>query len=125
MANYLTFDKVMEEMNVDDSDWGDSDDDLIQDELDGRLDNQSRQHLEEKAVRHVSRHQLSVYRVDIFLGKVRRRFSVAFARKERGRYMAARTVALSLQCHFVPLPASVFFTQNKKFLENNSHHLER
>ena len=43
MANYLTFDKVMEEMNVDDSDWGDSDDDLIQDELDCRLDNQSRQ----------------------------------------------------------------------------------
>ena len=43
MANYLTFDKVMEEMNVDDSDWDDSDDDLIQDELDGRLDNQSRQ----------------------------------------------------------------------------------
>ena len=43
MANYLTFDNVMEEMNVDDSDWGDSDDDLIQDELDGRLDNQSRQ----------------------------------------------------------------------------------
>ena len=43
MASYLTFDKVIEEMNVDDSDWGDSDDDLIQDELDGRLDNQSRQ----------------------------------------------------------------------------------
>ena len=43
MANYLTFDKVMEEMNDDDSDWGDSDDDLIQDELDGRLDNQSRE----------------------------------------------------------------------------------
>ena len=43
MANYLTFEKVMEEMNVDNSDWGDSDDDLIPDELDGRLDNYSRQ----------------------------------------------------------------------------------
>ena len=37
----------MEETNVDDSDWGDSDDDLIQDELDGRLDNQSRQQNDE------------------------------------------------------------------------------
>ena len=44
MANYLTFEKVMEEINVDDSDQGDSDDDLIPDELD---DNYSRQQDEE------------------------------------------------------------------------------
>lgn len=42
MAHYVTIDKVMEEVNASDSDWGDSDDDLVPDDLDGRLDNHFR-----------------------------------------------------------------------------------
>ena len=43
MAHYVTLDKVMEEVNASDSDWSYSDYDLVPDDLDGRLDNHSRQ----------------------------------------------------------------------------------
>ena len=39
MAHYITFGKVMEEMNGEDSDWCDFDDDLVPDDLDSGMFN--------------------------------------------------------------------------------------